>query len=141
MQRVDCAGVKDLLARGAQLVDVRTPMEFHQGALPGSVNLPVQAIQRAPRELDPQRPVIVCCRSGNRSAYAKMWLEAMGFREVVDLRGAVLLRRLSAGRAGTLRGRDELPLTRGGGGTPRSIHPFLVIPLWRPPSWSPPACS
>ena len=85
MQRVDCAGVQDLLGRGAQLVDVRTPMEFQQGALPGSVNLPVQAIQRAPRELDPQRPVIVYCRSGSRSAFAKSWLEAMGFREVVDL--------------------------------------------------------
>ena len=85
MQRLPCEEVQGLLNRGAQIVDVRTPMEFFQGSVPGAVNLPVQAIQQARHWLDPKRPVIVYCRTGNRSAHAKMWLEAMGFEEVYDL--------------------------------------------------------
>jgi rhodanese-related sulfurtransferase len=85
MQRLPCGEIQALLRRGAQLVDVRTAAEFRSGALPGSVNLPVQAIGHAPRVLDPSRPVLVYCRSGNRSAFAKTWLEAMGFGEVLDL--------------------------------------------------------
>ena len=43
------------------------------------------SIQRAPDVLDISRPVLVYCRSGARSAHAKMWLQAMGFERVIDL--------------------------------------------------------
>lgn len=88
MQAIPCAEVKRILSRGGQLVDVRTPMEFYQGALPGAVNIPVQSIQAAQSELDPERPVVVYCRSGQRSAFAKMWLASMGFDEVHDIGAA-----------------------------------------------------
>ena len=45
MQRISCADVQEMILAGGQLVDVRSPMEFHRGALPGAVNLPVQAIR------------------------------------------------------------------------------------------------
>jgi phage shock protein E len=85
MQRISCAEVQEMMGAGGQLVDVRSPMEFYRGALPGAVNLPVQAIQRAPEILDRNRPVLVYCRSGARSAQARMWLQAMGFERVLDL--------------------------------------------------------
>jgi rhodanese-related sulfurtransferase len=85
MQKMSCDELRALLEEGAQIVDVRTPMEFYQGAVPGAVNLPVQAIQQAPGVLDTGRPVIVYCRTGQRSAFAKAWLENLGFHRVVDL--------------------------------------------------------
>lgn len=85
MQAYSCDQVRQLLDGGAQLLDVRTPMEFMQGALPGAVNIPVQALGSALDILDPGRPVLVYCRSGQRSAYGKMWLQSMGFGEVHDL--------------------------------------------------------
>lgn len=85
MQKMSCDELRALLDAGAQIVDVRTPMEFYQGAVPGAINLPVQSIQQAPRVLDPRRPVIVYCRTGQRSAFAKAWLDNLGFSQVVDL--------------------------------------------------------
>lgn len=69
----------------AQLVDVRSPMEFMQGALPDAVNIPVQSIQSATQHLDPELPVILYCRSGARTRTAKMALENFGFNKVHDL--------------------------------------------------------
>jgi phage shock protein E len=88
MQVIPCDEVRALIREGAQLVDVRTPMEFHQGALPGALNIPVQMIREALDELDMTRPVLVYCRSGQRSAYARMWLQSMGFSDVYNLGAA-----------------------------------------------------
>ncbi|BDU71153.1 rhodanese-like domain-containing protein [Mesoterricola silvestris] len=71
-----------LKAAGAQLVDVRTPAEFGQGSVPGSVNIPLDQLQLRVAEIDPRIPVIVFCASGGRSAMAKQFLEREGCSEV-----------------------------------------------------------
>jgi rhodanese-related sulfurtransferase len=48
-----------LLANGGQLVDVRPPAEFSRGALPGALNLPVDALTYDFRQLDKREPVIL----------------------------------------------------------------------------------
>lgn len=68
-----------LVARGAQLVDVRTPQEYRHNALPGSVNIPLPVIQQALKQLDKNTPVLLYCASGQRSGTAKRLLEACGF--------------------------------------------------------------
>ena len=80
-----CAGLRQALEDGAQLVDVRTPREFASGALPGAINLPVQYVAGAHVHLDPERPVIVYCRSGSRSEMARMILASLGFADVFNL--------------------------------------------------------
>lgn len=85
MQSISCTDIGELMGQGGQLVDVRTPMEYYQGALPGAVNIPLQAINRAPDMLDRSKPVLVYCRSGQRSANARLWLHTMGFDTVLDL--------------------------------------------------------
>ena len=55
-----------LVAGGAQLVDVRNPMEHQRGALPGSVNIPLPLIQQALKQLDRETPVLLYCNSGQR---------------------------------------------------------------------------
>ena len=83
--QIDCPQARQMVSQGAQLVDVRTPQEFAQGAIPGSKNIPLQAIQKATEALDRSKPVIVYCVSGARSSQAQMFLENMGFDSVHNL--------------------------------------------------------
>lgn len=77
----------ELVEAGALLLDVRTKDEFSAGHLPNAKNIPVQELEQRMGELgnNQERPVVVYCRSGMRSARAASMLERAGFREVVDL--------------------------------------------------------
>lgn len=70
---------------GAVLLDVRTPTEFAAGHLPGAVNIPLQDLGVRMSELDPDRKLVVYCRSGGRSAGATSALKGAGFQQIVDL--------------------------------------------------------
>ncbi|MGW7490565.1 MBL fold metallo-hydrolase [Streptomyces sp. NPDC054786] len=72
---------------GIQLIDVRNPAEYEAGALPGARNIPLAALPQRINELDPARPVVLYCRSGNRSVIAAALLEARGFGDVCDVVG------------------------------------------------------
>jgi phage shock protein E len=85
MSFIECPEAREMVANGAQLVDVRSPQEHGQGALPGSVNVPLQAMQSAAQQLDKSKPVIVFCASGMRSEQAKNMLSQMGFGAVHNL--------------------------------------------------------
>lgn len=82
--RVDGDAARALVAEGATLLDVRTPGEFADGHLDGALNVPVQALPAGAAELPKDRPVVVYCRSGRRSAAAAEMLRARGW-EVHDL--------------------------------------------------------
>ncbi|MGW7550609.1 MBL fold metallo-hydrolase [Streptomyces rimosus] len=71
----------------AQLIDVRNPSEYAAGALPNAVNLPLATLPTSCATLDPDRPVVLYCRSGSRSVIAAALLEARGFRDVRDIVG------------------------------------------------------
>ncbi|HEX6231035.1 MAG TPA: rhodanese-like domain-containing protein [Actinomycetota bacterium] len=63
-----------------QLVDCREPYEWVAGRIEGSVHIPLNSIMSgATGDLDPGRPVVVVCRSGNRSELASLMLQARGF--------------------------------------------------------------
>lgn len=73
------------IAAGALVVDVRTPEEFKTGHLPGAVNIPVADVEARIAEFgDKTKPVVVYCRSGNRSGRAKLMLEKAGYTDVVN---------------------------------------------------------
>ncbi len=83
---LDSAKARELVAGGAMLVDVRSPAEFATGHLDGARNVPVGEIARRAKELGPaDRPVIVYCASGTRSALAKRALVNAGFAQVYNL--------------------------------------------------------
>lgn len=73
-----------LLEAGAQVIDVRTPGEFAAGHAKGSVNIPLDEIERGAKKLDRSRPVIAVCASGTRSGIACRKLQGMGFTEVLN---------------------------------------------------------
>lgn len=82
-----CEEVKQLIKnQNAQLVDVRTPEEFAMSQLPGAVNLPLHEIHLAAEaKLDKTLPVIVFCRSGQRSMMAMQLLQSLGFDAVYNM--------------------------------------------------------
>jgi rhodanese-related sulfurtransferase len=69
------------------LIDVRTPEEFRSGFIPGARNIPLQDLQRLANTLPTDMPIILYCRSGNRSASAAGILKQAGFEDVWDLGG------------------------------------------------------
>ena len=74
---------------GALLVDVRTQAEYDQGHLEGALLIPHDQIGGRAGELgdDKSRPVVLYCRSGNRSSQAKAALESLGFTNVMNAGG------------------------------------------------------
>ena len=70
----------------AQLIDVRTPREYAENGLDGAKNIPLQDIDKRLEEIgNIEDPVVLYCRSGNRSAQAADILQRNGFGEVYDL--------------------------------------------------------
>lgn len=75
---------KALAKNGAQIIDVRTPAEFKEGHLKGSVNIPLQTLSNNLSKIKKDKPVITCCASGMRSASAKSILKSAGYTEVYN---------------------------------------------------------
>ncbi len=80
----DTTQMEKLLKEGAFLVDVRTPAEFAEGNVQGSTNIPLDQIQNQLAQFKGKEPIIVFCRSGNRSGQAKLILEQNGFKNVTN---------------------------------------------------------
>lgn len=71
-----------------RLVDVRTPGEYAQGHLPGSLLLPLDNLRSAPELLpDKDAQIYVYCLSGARSAAACQMLGRMGYTKVSNIGG------------------------------------------------------
>lgn len=69
----------ELVKRGAQVVDVRTRSEYASGHMKGSINIPLQELDKSLGRINKGKPVIVCCASGMRSASARNLLKGKGF--------------------------------------------------------------
>lgn len=73
-----------LVNNGAFLVDVRSPGEFADGNVKGSVNIPLDQVQNQLAKFKDKENIVVFCRSGNRSGQAKSILEQNGFTNVTN---------------------------------------------------------
>ena len=61
------------------IVDVRTPAEFIGGNVAGSINIPLQEIEKRMDELKRlKQPLVLCCASGGRSGQAHGYLAQKG---------------------------------------------------------------
>jgi len=74
----------ELMKKGAQIIDVRTPAEFNGGHIKGSVNIPLDNLQKQLSKIKKNQPVITCCASGMRSGAARQILQANGYAEVYN---------------------------------------------------------
>ncbi len=73
----------------ATVLDVRGRSEWEAGHLPGVHNIPVGYLADRLGEIPRDRPVVVHCQSGARSAIAASLLRARGFTNVVNLSGGL----------------------------------------------------
>ncbi len=71
------------------LVDVRTPLEFADAHIKGSINIPAPDLRTRYREIPPDKPVYVICSTGNRSSLAASILNQRGFREIYNVAGGM----------------------------------------------------
>jgi rhodanese-related sulfurtransferase len=62
-----------------QLIDVRTPHEHEAGRIEGSTPIELTELAARAGEIDRQRPVVLYCRSGGRSAMATAALSQAGY--------------------------------------------------------------
>ncbi len=73
---------------GAVLLDIRTPQEYHEGHIPGSINIPLQSLSTADQiPAGKDAPLFVYCYSGARSAQAVRLLTGMGYTNTKNIGG------------------------------------------------------
>ena len=73
---------------GAVLLDVRTPQEYREGRIPGSINIPLQSLSTADQiPAGKDAPLFVYCYSGARSAQAIRLLARMGYTNTKNIGG------------------------------------------------------
>ncbi len=73
-----------LLSQGAVIVDVRSRAEFLSGARDGSINIPLDHLEKESEKLDPKKPIVLCCASGTRSSMAASILKKKGFKNILN---------------------------------------------------------
>ena len=80
------------LEAGRELVvlDVRNPYEIDICRIEGSVVIPLPELLNRVDELDPDKEMVVHCRSGARSATAIQQLQGRGFSKMRNLQGGIL---------------------------------------------------
>jgi adenylyltransferase/sulfurtransferase len=90
---ITAAELKEMLDAGKDpyLVDVREPVEYEIVKIPGGVLIPKDRILsgEALAELPQDKPLVLYCRTGVRSAEALAAVKAAGFRDAVHVQGGV----------------------------------------------------
>ena len=90
VQAVDPAGAVDLVNHhDGVVVDVREDKEWKQGHVRDAKHIPLGQVGQRASEL-PDQPLVVMCRSGNRSATAAVRLKKAGFDQVYNLSGGIM---------------------------------------------------
>jgi rhodanese-related sulfurtransferase len=79
MPEVKVGEAKRIIESGAQIIDVRTDVEYEAGHIPDSRHIPLSDVQRESANLDREKPVIIYCRTGNRSGPAAEAFAASGW--------------------------------------------------------------
>jgi phage shock protein E len=86
-RKASSAIVKEKLGAGAKIIDVRTPREFAAGSYPKAKNIPLDMLEARIGELPKDKPIVLFCASGARSAQAARLLKRAGFTDVASAGG------------------------------------------------------
>ncbi len=96
MSGIETATVFDAVSlsnhNDAIFVDVRESKEITDGVINGAYKVPLSGFEKNSTQLDKftDKPIIVYCRSGNRSISAASKLKKKGFNRVYNLAGGIL---------------------------------------------------
>jgi rhodanese-related sulfurtransferase len=90
------ADYKGLMAKGAIVIDVRSPQEYDNGHINGSLNIPLGIITQRAADIKAKNvPVICVCASGMRSGNASAILKKNGIESYNGGNWSVLNRKIS----------------------------------------------
>lgn len=81
--------LNDLKGTEHLLIDVRTPMEFEAGSIPGAINIPLDFMRERLGEIPSDRQIILYCGVGLRGYLASNILRLNGFENVRNLVGGI----------------------------------------------------
>jgi rhodanese-related sulfurtransferase len=88
-REVDVQEGYDLYQQGVFTLDVRTPEEYQAGHIPGATLIPLDQLAARAGELPVNEPILIYCRSGNRSLQAMNLLGEAGFQELSSMAGGI----------------------------------------------------
>ena len=71
------------------LLDIRTAGEFRSGHIRNATLIPVEELEKRVPELDPNKKLVIYCRSGKRCLRALPMLTEEGYKEVMVLEGGI----------------------------------------------------
>ncbi len=77
-------GLDKLVAKGAVILDVRTPGEYANGHIDGSTNIALSRLRTDTIPWDTNMTIITCCSHGLRSVKAVEVLKARGYKYVFN---------------------------------------------------------
>ncbi len=72
------------------VIDVRTEAEVSRGAIGGAIHIPLHMLPLRAAEVPQDKPVVIYCNSGARSAQACAFMAAKGYRNMHNLAGGIL---------------------------------------------------
>lgn len=75
--------------REAVLIDVREPDEWQEGHVAGATHIPLGDLPARLAEVPRDRPVLLFCRSGNRSGRATALLREQGYDQAINVEGGI----------------------------------------------------
>lgn len=92
VNQVDTLQATRLINQDALVLDVREDKEYNEGHLPKARHIPLGTLPQRIKEIEKfkNKPIVVNCRSGQRSARACGILKKHGFENVVNLAGGIL---------------------------------------------------
>lgn len=72
------------------LVDVRETDEYAEGHLPNAINIPLSTFQMRFGEITHDKPIVLVCARGGRSAMAADFMVSQGYENLYNLEGGTM---------------------------------------------------
>lgn len=77
-------------ADAIHLIDIRSEAEVAAGGIGGATHIPMHLLPLRAHEIPKDRPVVLYCRSGARSAQACAFLSSQGYDNMHNLHGGII---------------------------------------------------
>lgn len=89
-KNISPADIEALMKKGMRLIDVREPEEYQGGHISGAELVPLNTVPNVAGSWDKQKPLMVICLTGGRSAMAANYLVKQGFSQVYNVNGGMM---------------------------------------------------
>jgi len=78
--------------KNAIVLDIRPKPDFEKGHVTNAINIPLEELKQNNAKINKykNKPVIICCNSGNTSMSACKHLQEQGFESIHNLRGGMM---------------------------------------------------